>query len=308
MPHDHVPVLRERIVELFARTAGTLLLDATVGLGGHAAAILEALPGARLIGLDVDAEALAIAAARLARFGERVQLVQGSYARLDEHLHGLGIDAVSGVLLDLGVSSLQIDDAARGFSYLAAGPLDMRMDPHHGTSAAAWLAAADEREIAQALRDYGEEPLARPLARAIVEQRQRAPLRTTADLAGVVQRMVAGRRRISTLARVFQGVRGVVNGEMENLNEGSRRALGVLAPGSIFAVLSYHSLEDRAVKQLFRRQVEGCICPPDLPRCGCGFVAGFQYATRGAIKPSPDEIAANPRARSARLRALQRLA
>lgn len=308
MQHRHVPVLHERLVELLALGPGEVVLDATVGLGGHAEAILRRLPRAHLVGLDVDREALASAAARLAPFGERVQLVQGSYARLDEHLSRLGIAAVSGIVLDLGVSSLQIDAAARGFSYRAAGPLDMRMDPDRGTNAADFLSAATEGEIARVLRDYGEEPLARPIARAIVERRQRAPLQTTADLAGVVERLVSGRKRVSTLARVFQGVRVAVNGELENLGDGLRRALGVLAPGSIFAVLSYHSLEDRMVKQFFRQQVEGCTCPPDLPQCACGFERRFTLLTRRALRPTPEEIAANPRARSARLRALQHAA
>jgi 16S rRNA (cytosine1402-N4)-methyltransferase len=305
MQHRHVPVLQERLVELVALGPGAVILDATVGLGGHAAAILRRLPQARLIGLDVDREALASAAATLAPFGDRVQLVRGSYARLDEHLGRLGIESVSGIVLDLGVSSLQIDAAARGFSYRAAGPLDMRMDPDSGPNAADFLAAATEGEIARVLRDFGEEPLARPIARAIVERRQRAPLRTTADLAEVVERLVSGRKRVSTLSRVFQGVRVAVNGELENLASGLKRALGVLAPGSIFAVLSYHSLEDRAVKQCFRRQVEGCTCPPDLPRCACGFERRFTLLTRRALRPTPEEIAVNPRARSARLRALQ---
>jgi 16S rRNA (cytosine1402-N4)-methyltransferase len=308
MPHGHVPVLRREIVELLERGPGDVILDATVGLGGHAEAILMALPRARLVGLDVDAAALAIAAERLRPFGDRVRLVHGSYARLDEHLRDAGHAAASGIVLDLGVSSLQIDNEQRGFSYLADGPLDMRMDPRTGSTAAEFLAAADATEIARVLRDYGEEPLARPIARAIVERRRKAPLRTTADLADVVNRTVSGRKRISTLARVFQGVRIGLNGELENLATGSRRALGVLAPGSVFAVLSYHSLEDRFVKQLFRRQVEGCVCPPDLPRCGCGFVAEFELLTRRAIRPTAAETDANPRARSARLRALQRAA
>jgi len=308
MPRGHIPVLREEVVELLGRGPGEVILDATVGLGGHAEAILTALPQARLVGLDVDAAALEIAAERLRPFGDRVRLVHGSYARLDEHLRGAGSEDASGILIDLGISSLQIDTEQRGFSYLADGPLDMRMDPRTGSTAAEFLAAADATEIARVLRDYGEEPLARPIARAIVERRRKAPLRTTADLADVVNRTVSGRKRISTLARVFQGVRIGLNGELENLAEGSRRALGVLAPGSVFAVLSYHSLEDRLVKQLFRQQVEGCVCPPDLPHCGCGFVAEFELLTRRAIRATAAETAVNPRARSARLRALQRAA
>lgn len=308
MSERHIPVLADRVVELVAQGPAQILVDATVGLGGHAAALLAALPAARLVGLDVDREALVIAAQRLAEFGDRVTLRQGSYAQIDTHLQALGIDRVSAIVLDLGVSSLQIDAPARGFSYRVDGPLDMRMDPGATRTAAAWLATASEEEITRALREYGEEPHSRRIARAIVERRQGAPLRTTADLVAVVQRTVAGRRPVSTLARVFQGVRVAVNGELDNLREGSGRMLGVLAPGAIFAVLSYHSLEDRAVKQLFRRQVEGCTCPPDLPHCACGFVSGFRLLTRRALRPSAEEVACNPRARSARLRALQRVA
>jgi 16S rRNA (cytosine1402-N4)-methyltransferase len=308
MKYQHVPVLRERLVELIAMGPGGIVVDATVGLGGHAEAILEQLPEVRVVGFDVDPQALEHASERLSRFAGRVQLVHGSYARLDEHLHELGIESVGGVLLDCGVSSLQIDAPSRGFSYRVDGPLDMRMDPSSGSSAAAFLAAADEKEIARVLREYGEEPQARRIARAIVERRRRAPLLTTADLVDVVQRTVSGRKPVSTLARVFQGVRVAVNRELENLRQGLRRALGVLAPGSIFAVLSYHSLEDRAVKQFFRQQVEGCVCPPDLPQCACGFVSGHRLLTRRAIRPTAEEIESNPRARSARLRALQRAA
>ena len=308
MTARHVPVLCSEVAGIVQQGPGRLVLDATVGLGGHAAAILERLPEARLVGLDVDEAALEFAATRLRPFGDRVQLVHGSYAQLDVHLRGLGIESVDAIILDLGVSSLQIDETARGFSYRAAGPLDMRMDPQSGRTAADFLNAADEEEIAQALRDFGEEPQARRIARNLIQERRKAPLRTTADLVAVVERTVSGRKRLQALARVFQGVRIVVNGELENLREGLGSALGVLAPGSTFAVLSYHSLEDRMVKQFFRQQVEGCTCPPKLPYCACGFVAGFRLVARRAIFASPEEVAENPRARSARLRALQRVA
>jgi 16S rRNA (cytosine1402-N4)-methyltransferase len=305
--YTHVPVLRERVVELLARGPAERVVDATVGLGGHAEAILDALASARLVGMDVDPQALRAAAERLRRFGDRVELVRGSYARLDEILAERGIRQVSGILLDLGVSSLQIDAAERGFSYLRDGPLDMRMDPDAPRAAAELIQAAPEAEIARVLREYGEEREARKIARAIVQQRHRSPLATTADLAAVIRKTVSGRKPVSTLARVFQGVRCWVNGENENLRQGLGRSLGVLAPGSVLAVLSYHSLEDRTVKRFFRRQVEGCVCPPDLPRCACGFVPGFALLTRRAVRADAAEVARNVRARSARLRALQRL-
>lgn len=303
----HVPVLRDAVVEFVQQGPGRVVLDGTVGLGGHAEAILQRLPAVQLVGLDVDAQALAAASERLRPFGDRVQLVHGSYAQLDAHLGALGIAAVDAVILDLGVSSLQIDAAERGFSYRADGPLDMRMDPQATRNAAELLNAASESEITQWLRDFGEEPQARRIARNIIQQRQHKPLQTTADLAAAVERTVSGRKLVSTLARVFQGVRVVVNGELENLREGLGGALGVLAPGSLLAVLAYHSLEDRIVKQFFRRQVAGCKCPPALPQCGCGFVAAHRLLTRRAVQAGPQEIDANPRARSVRLRVLQRL-
>ncbi|HZM17108.1 MAG TPA: 16S rRNA (cytosine(1402)-N(4))-methyltransferase RsmH [Candidatus Krumholzibacteria bacterium] len=302
----HVPVLCDDVVAFVAQGPGEQVLDGTVGYGGHAEAILAALPQARLVGLDVDPEALQAAAQRLQRFGDRVQLLHGNYAGMDACLAELGIDTVSAIVLDLGVSSAQIDTASRGFSYRQPGPLDMRMDPTAARTAAELLHTAPMEEIARVLREYGEERSARRIARAVVEARLRAPLVTTTDLAALV-RSGSGRKPVSTLARVFQGVRVWVNGELENLRQGLGRSLGVLAPGSILAVLSYHSLEDRLVKQFFRRQEEGCICPPDLPRCGCGFVPGFRVLTRRAVRPGTAEVARNVRARSARLRVLQRL-
>ncbi len=303
----HVPVMRDAIVDLIAVGPCAWIVDGTVGTGGHAQAILQRLPQARVLGIDVDAAALQVAAKRLQHFGDRVRLQHGSYAEVDTWVTRCGIAPVSGIVLDLGVSSPQIDAAERGFSYRHSGALDMRMDPSVGPSAAELLQTATEQEISRVLREYGEERAARRIARAVVERRQQSPLQTTADLVAVVRSCVSGRKPVSALARVFQGVRVWVNGELENLRLGLGRSLGVLAPGSILAVLSYHSLEDRMVKQFFRRQTEGCVCPVDLPRCGCGFVAGFRLLTRRALRPQASEVAENPRARSARLRALQRL-
>jgi len=303
----HVPVMRDEIVALFEPAATGVALEATLGLGGHAEALLERYPDLRLVGIDRDPEALRRAGERLQRFAPRVHLLQGNFADVERLLQQVGLSQVDAALLDLGVSSMQIDAAERGFSYLRAGPLDMRMDPTQERSAADLINGAPEAEIARVLREYGEEKQARRIARRIVEERARRPLRSTSDLADVVRGCVSGRKPVSSLARVFQSVRMWVNGELENLREGLGRMLGVLAPGAILAVLSYHSLEDRLVKQLFRRQVDGCICPPDLPECGCGFVAHFRLLTRRALRPSAAEVAHNVRARSARLRVLQRL-
>lgn len=306
MAYEHVPVLRERVVEMLAQGPAEIIVDATVGLGGHSEAILDALPGAHVVGLDVDPQALERAAARLKRFGDRVRLVRGSYAKVDACLREFGIRQVSGVLLDLGVSSLQIDAPERGFSYLHDGPLDMRMDPTAPRTAADLINTSSERELVRVFQTYGEERSARRIARAIVRSRERGALTTTSDLANVIRETVSGRKPVSTLARVFQSVRMWVNGEMENLREGLGRSLGVLAPGSILVVLSYHSLDDRTVKQFFRRQVQGCVCPPDLPKCVCGFVARFRMLTRGAVRATEAERESNVRARGVRLRALQR--
>jgi 16S rRNA (cytosine1402-N4)-methyltransferase len=305
--YEHIPVLQGRVVELLAQGPSGWILDATVGLGGHAQAILEGIPGSRIVGLDVDPHALDAARQHLRRFGDRVRLVRAGFERMDACLAELEIKKVGGIVIDLGISSLQIDAAHRGFSYRHEGPLDMRMNPESHRNAADLINAAPEKEIEEVLRRYGEERAARKIARAIVQRRRRAPLRTTTELAAVVRSCSTGRRPVSALARVFQGVRMWVNGELENIQQALGRSLGVLAPGSVLAVLSYHSLEDRMTKQFFRRQVEGCVCPPDLPRCGCGFVAGFRLLTRRAVRPSAAEIDANVRARSARLRALQRV-
>jgi 16S rRNA (cytosine1402-N4)-methyltransferase len=306
MAYQHVPVLRERVVEMLAQGPAEIVVDATVGLGGHSEAILEALPDVQVVGLDVDTQALDLAAARLKRFGNRVRLVRGSYAKVDACLQELGMRRVSGVLLDLGVSSLQIDAPERGFSYLRDGPLDMRMDPTAPRTAADLINTSSEHELTRVFQDYGEERWARRIARAIARRRDSGALTTTSELADVIRQTISGRKPVSTLARVFQSVRMWVNGEMENLREGLGRSLGVLAPGSILVVLSYHSLEDRMVKQFFRRQVQGCVCPPDLPKCACGFVARFQMLTRGAVRATEAERESNVRARGARLRAVQR--
>ena len=308
MTFVHIPVMREEVLELLAAGSPRIVVDATLGLGGHAEAILERFPAVHLLGIDQDSEALQGAQQRLQRFGDRVQLAHGNFAGITQVLRNLGVSQVDGVLLDLGVSSMQIDNADRGFSYMRAGPLDMRMDPSQSRTAADLINEAPQEEIARVLWEWGEEKLSRKIARRIVEVRQKKPLRSTSELADVVRGCVSGRKPVSSLARVFQSVRMWVNGELENLTAGLGQMLGVLAPGAILAVLSYHSLEDRMVKQLFRQQVDGCTCPPDLPLCACGFVAHFRLLMKRARQATEAEVARNVRARSARLRALQRLA
>jgi 16S rRNA (cytosine1402-N4)-methyltransferase len=274
-------------------------------LGGHAAALLAAVPDTTLLGVDRDPDALAIAAERLARFGGRVRLRQGSFVDLGAILAAEGWQRVDAILLDLGVSSLQLDVAGRGFAFRQAGPLDMRMDPAGSLTAATVVNTWDERALAEAIASLGEEPRARAVARAIVRAR---PLASTDALAAVVAGAV-GRSRpgLHPATRTFQAIRIAVNDELGALDRFLADSWTLLRPGGRLAILSYHSLEDRRVKDAFRLWATSCICPPGLPRCGCGWRAKVRVVTTRPLRPSDDEIRRNPRARSARLRIVERL-
>ena len=307
---EHIPVLREDVVRFLTTGHGGTLVDGTVGLGGHAEALLLADPAVRVIGVDRDPHALDHARVRLARFGDRARLVHGSFADLGEHLARLGVAAVDGLLLDLGVSSMQLDDAERGFSLRADGPLDMRMDPTCGPTAAEWLANVDARELERVLSTYGEERYARRIARAIEATRERGPLLTTRQLVDVIHRAVPGvyfAERIDPATRTFQAVRIAVNGELAALARGLEQGFAALAAGGMLVVISFHSLEDRMVKTFLRERAAACTCPPDLPECRCGKVIEAEILTRKPIVAAPSEVAANPRARSAKLRAARRV-
>ena len=299
----HVPVLVGKVVEWLRPRPGACLVDATVGLGGHAAALLAAAPGARLLGLDRDRAALARAAERLP--GERVVLRHACFSLLAAALAELGWDGADAVLLDLGFSSAQLDDPARGFGFQADGPLDMRMDEGSGPSAAELVNHWPEREIARILAEYGEEPRARALARAIARAR---PLRTTGELARVIGGVLGrGRPGLHPATRSFQAIRMAVNDELGELERFLADGYRVLRPRGRLAVLAYHSLEDRQVKDAFRRWAADCLCPPRTPRCVCGWSAKVRLLTRRPLRPSAREVARNPRARSARLRIVERL-
>jgi 16S rRNA (cytosine1402-N4)-methyltransferase len=301
----HVPVMVGEAVEWLRPRPGAHLVDATVGLGGHAAALLAAASGVRLLGLDRDPAALGVAHERLSEAGERVVLRRAHFAELRTILAELGWDGADAVLLDLGVSSLQLGDPARGFSFQAGGPLDMRMDPNAPLTAAEVLNAWPERELARVIAEYGEEPRARALARAIVRRR---PLATTADLARVVTDVLGrGRPGLHPATRTFQAIRIAVNDELAGLESFLADGWAVLRPGGRLAVLAYHSLEDRRVKEAFRRWAADCLCPPRTPRCVCGWSAKVRVLTRRPLRPAPEEVARNPRARSARLRVVERL-
>lgn len=300
----HVPVLYKAVVEGLVTNPAGCYVDATIGGGGHAAALLEALsPEGRLIGIDRDPEALEAAACRLvqARAEGRLRLVQGNFADLEALLDSVGVELIDGLLLDLGVSSHQLDKAARGFSFQAEGPLDMRMDPSKGPTAQQLLMRWSPQELAEVLRRYGEEPRAAKLARAICEAR---PVTTTAALAEIIRREVPPKEATKTLARVFQALRIAVNDELQALEQVLEAATRRVRPGGRLAVISYHSLEDRRVKRFLRYgNLEG---RPVRDVYG-QLVAPWRPLTRRPIRPSNDEVAANPRARSARLRLAERM-
>jgi 16S rRNA (cytosine1402-N4)-methyltransferase len=310
---DHQPVLlRESIANLNLQS-GFVVLDGTIGGGGHAAAILkQTAPNGILIGLDRDADALEATEIRLAQCQDRIHLVQASFREMSRVVRELGFEYVDGVLLDLGVSSHQLDVAERGFRFAErsaqATPLDMRMDRSCGPTAAELLKRASASELQSWFQNYGELPGSKRLAQAIVEARRRAPIATTADLLCVIRdSRIGGGRRHNPATLVFQALRIAVNDELETLRQGLTAALEVLRPGARLVVIAYHSLEDRIVKRLFRAAAKGCSCPPRTPICICGETVGLRIITRRPVMPSRSEIEANARARSGRLRAAERV-
>ncbi len=300
--------MAEVLAELVPREGGRVL-DGTVGGGGHAAAILErSAPSGRLLGLDVDPLALVTAKRGLARFGDRAVLVRANFAVCDEVARERGFAPVDGVLLDLGLSTLQLADEERGFSFRSSGPLDMRADPDLGLTAADLVNGWSERDLKRVFVEYGEEPEAGRIAAAIVRRRARGPFHTAADLAAFVAGVKARRpTKTEPATRVFQALRIAVNDELANLAAGLVAALKALRPGGRLAVISFHSLEDRTVKQFFVRESRDCICPPHLPTCVCGHRAGLRVISRRPLRASAPEVARNPRARSAALRVAEKI-
>ncbi len=305
---EHRTVLREEAAALLAPAPGRRVLDGTVGGGGHAETLLER--GAEVIGLDRDEAALAAARARLSRFGEKFTAVHANFRDARRTLDALGEGAMDGALVDLGVSSFQLDDEARGFSFSRPGPLDMRMDRSAGEPLSAWLDRVEETELERVLRVFGEERFARPIARAIVRARQAGALPDTAALAKVVTEAIPAAHRggpIHPATRTFQALRIAVNDELGALEGWLADLPDLVRPGGRAAAIAFHSLEDRPVKRRFAELTKGCICPRALPVCGCGKTAGWRLLTRKAWVPSVAEVARNPRARSARLRCIERL-
>jgi len=302
----HEPVLAREVVEVLRPEPGKLLLDGTLGGGGHSLLLLER--GARVIGIDKDPRALAAAKARLARFGEAFRAVRADFRDAKNVLDALGLAAVDGALVDLGVSSPQLDAPERGFSFSRPGPLDMRMG-EEGEPLRELLRRIDERELARILREYGEEPFARPIARAVKRAVDGGEPLDTARLAEIVAGAVprkAWPRKIHPATRTFQALRIAVNDELGALAAWLEALPSVLAPGGRAAAISFHSLEDRMVKEKFRALTQACTCPPDLPVCACGAKAAFARVTRKPVVASDAEVRANPRARSAKLRAVEK--
>jgi len=279
-------------------------VDATVGAGGHARALLEAGPEIELLGLDRDPDALALARSRLAAFGGRVRLVPENFADLETALEGL--PAPDGILADLGLSSMQLESAARGFSFRRDGPLDMRMS-RSGRSAADVVATASADELSRIFFEYGEEWMAVKIARAILEERSRQPITSTRQLARIVAQTKGDREKIDPATKVFQALRIEVNEELQSLSRFLAAAVEKLNAGGKLAVISYHSLEDRMVKEAFRRESGVCLCPPKLPVCVCGVRRALNVLTRRPVRPSEAEIRRNPRSRSARLRVAEKI-
>jgi 16S rRNA (cytosine1402-N4)-methyltransferase len=314
MEVGHIPVLAEEVMSMLAPAPGSLQIDATLGGGGHTERILEATdPDGRLLGLDADGAAIARVDGRLRpHFGDRLVLRQANFRDLGSVAHDAGFAAVDGALFDLGLSSYQLADRERGFGFRTGGPLDMRFDTSRGVPAAELLATLDAAELTALFRRYGEEPKAARIAREIVATRATTPIATAEDLAALVERVAPPNprqpRRTHPATRVFQALRIAVNEELDALQEGLAAAVDLLRPGGRLVVLSYHSLEDRIVKRFIAAERRGCVCPPELPVCVCGRNPRLRPLTRRSVTPTAGEVEANPRARSARLRAAERLA
>ena len=310
-PAPHQPVLLQETVDLLDPSAEAIVVDATLGPGGHALALLEAIgPKGRLYGIDRDPAALAHGAARLSRFGDRFTALRGEHRSLQALLREADVYSVDAILFDLGISSLQLGDARRGFSFLHDGPLDMRMDPDGGPSAAEIVAGRSVEELKEILRRYGEERQAALIARKIVQRRATQPIRSTGELARLVEDALgprARRYRIHPATRTFQALRIAVNGEIDGLEQTVIDSVALLRRRGRVAVIAYHSLEDRAVKRAFKSLAQRCVCPPRLPVCGCGRENLIRILTTKPVRPSAEEIGTNPRARSAKLRVAERL-
>jgi len=302
----HIPVLLNEAVEGLRPQLGGCFVDCTVGLGGHAAAILERIsPSGRLLGIDDDPEAIKVAQTKLSGYGEAITLVNDNFANLETICSKYHFHPVDGILFDLGVSSLQLDTAQRGFSFQLEGPLNMRFNPERGLTVGDIVNTFPEPELAQLIKKYGEERHPRRIARHIVQSR---PITTTWVLARAVEQVLGSKHtRIHPATRIFMALRIAVNSELQNLESVLNQTINLLRPGGRLVVISYHSLEDRIVKQFMRREASSCLCPPGTVICRCGHVPTLKLVSRKVIKPTSLEIESNPRSRSAKLRIAERL-
>lgn len=307
----HRPVLLEESLDLLAPSSGGLIIDATLGLGGHTEAILQASPDTVVIGIDQDEEALEQARARLRQFGSRVHMVHENFSQISKVVAASGLGDPTGIFADLGVSSLQLDSRSRGFSFRFDAPLDMRMDPTSGDPTAAdLLATLSQDELANTIYRFGEERLSRKIARWIIERRDSGrPVETTSDLADLVRRAVpkSPKDMIHPATRTFQALRIAVNHELDILEDFISDSVDLLTVGGVLAIITFHSLEDRIIKHAFQRQAGKCICPPRIPQCVCGARKRVEILTRKPVLPTARERDENPRSRSAKLRACRKL-
>ena len=302
----HIPVLAEEAIKALAVQPGGRYIDCTLGGGGHAAAILErSSPGGQLLGIDADPEALNTARERLQTYSDSTVLVNDNFVNLEAICYKHDFLPVHGILFDLGLSSLQLEGSERGFSFQQRAPLDMRFDPKQELTAADIVNTYPEALLAKVIRTYGEESFARQIARRIVQER---PINNTLELAKTIERAVGGKRgKINPATKTFQALRIAVNHELENLESALRQAVNLLGYEGRLVVISYHSLEDRIVKQFMQKEARDCICPPNLPACVCGHTAKLRLINKRVIVPSDEEIRNNPRSRSAKLRAAERI-
>ncbi len=302
----HTPVLVEETIEALAIKPGGRYIDCTLGCGGHAAVILEhSSPGGQLLGIDADPEAIKVARARLEAYSGSILLINENFINLQAICYRHDFLPVHGILFDLGLSSLQLNGNGRGFSFQHEAPLDMRLNPNQTLTAADVINTYSEIELAHLIKTYGEEGYSRQIARCIVQER---PIKTTLQLARTIERIIGSRRRrIHPATKTFQALRIAVNQELEHLELVLRQAVNLLGFGGRLVVISYHSLEDRIVKQFMQQESKDCICPPDTPTCVCKHAASLRMINKRVIIPSPAEVQINPRSRSARLRAVERI-
>jgi len=302
MPAIHIPVLLNEAIDALRVEPGGRYIDCTVGEGGHTTAVLER--GGRVLGIDIDPQAIEVARARLLPYGKLAILINKSFDALDQICSSLGFRPVRGILFDLGMSSFQLSNTKRGFSFQYDAPLDMRFSPTQELTAATIVNTFPEEEIASIIERYGEEHRSTEIARSIVQNR---PFSTTRQLATVVARAVGMRRKIHPATKTFQALRIAVNQELERLKAALKQAVNILEVGGRLVVISFHSLEDRLVKKFLRRESQDCVCPPQTPACICGHRAILQLITKRVITPSPTEVLANPRSRSAKMRVAERI-